>query len=209
MTHGALGIVFGFIALQVLMGIVAGNAGKVWIIGIVALRGKYPVRLKPHVVHRGTIRHFLNRARTAMAGAAKLLGECVGVERLGVKYVEVFVSSSLDGRHMPFSRSMACFATNTRHNFFKHKLVARYGDGAVTTKTASSFIRADGTTHRFFQSLWQVLGVPNGPIEIIDCGVEANPAFIEFTFVPEYIGLTSVTLSEGIQDGFDDFLLTI
>jgi hypothetical protein len=29
MTHGALGIVFGFSALQVLMGIVAGNAGKV------------------------------------------------------------------------------------------------------------------------------------------------------------------------------------
>src|SRR5467141_2211940 len=117
MTHGALGIVFGFSALQALMGIVAGNAGKVWIIGIVTLRGKYPVGLKADVVHRGTVRHFLNRTRTAMTGTAKLLGECVGVERLGIKYVEFVVSSSLHGRHMPFSRSMACFATNTRHHF--------------------------------------------------------------------------------------------
>src|SRR5260370_21875065 len=157
MTHGALGIVFGFIALQVLMGIVAGSAGEVWIIGIVALRGKYPVRLKPHVVHRGVFRHFLNCARTAMAGAAKLLGERVGVEGLGVKYV--VLSSSFDGRlftshrdleHMEFSRSVACFAANTRHHFFKRKLVAFYGGRAVTTKTTSSFIRADGTTHSFF-----------------------------------------------------------
>jgi hypothetical protein len=79
----------------------------------------------------------------------------------------------------------------------------------VTAKTASSFIRADGTTHRFFQSLGQVLGVPNGPIEVIDFGVEANPTFIELALVPEYVGLTSMTLSEGIQDRFDDLFLTI
>src|SRR4029077_1981639 len=103
---------FSLIELQVVMGIVAGNARKMWITGIVAPRRKYPVRLKSNIVHRGTIRHFLNRTCTAMAGAAKLLGECVRVERLGVKYVEVFVSSGLHGRHMPFSWSMACFAAN-------------------------------------------------------------------------------------------------
>ena len=165
--------------IQLLMRVMAGDAGEARIPVAPATAFLEPIRLKAHVLH-AFYSSFKNVERSTVTGPAKIDlrdgPQTSWVENSLPTLLILFVVHELG---MSGAGTMTSFAIHAKYEARRIKSCPGCGSGGVAPETTPQSIRINTPAQRRTQVLWNLGQVAWGKIQVLQAPEKAHPALVE------------------------------